>query len=48
MYKAVSGDTALMANEGVLWKQKAVCFAGSEQGQRVWALILINLSVANP
>lgn len=36
------------AGEAVLWKQRAVCFAGSEQGQRIWALTLINLSVVNP
>lgn len=36
------------AGEAVLWKQRVVCFAGSEQGQRIWALTLINLSVVKP
>lgn len=36
------------AAQAVLWKQRAVCFAGSEQGQKIWALTLINLSVVNP
>lgn len=36
------------AGKAVLWKQRTVCFAGSEQGQRIWALTLINLSVVNP
>lgn len=35
------------AGEAVLWKQRAVCFAGSEQGQKIWGLTLINLSVVN-
>lgn len=34
--------------EVVLWKHRPLCFAGSEQGRRIWALTLINLPVPSP